>query len=348
MIARFCVTHKDDDMVDVVSKRCEHLGCPKHPSFGDPGEMIARFCVAHKDDDMIDVVSKRCEHAECETHATYGPLFGRAIHCAQHADKVSEFKHRSPKCATEGCLMRPTKSVNRTNYPTHCDEHAPPDARDVEAAICSKCHCATIIDAHTHLCGACMFGAKWGTVHKFNESRMGDTLAAHAIVPFSADKVPEEGAAFGVRRRPDFMFRCKHARVVLEVDEVQHARKFMRPSTNAPSASRTTGYSCECELTRMIELHSVFREPTIFIRYNPDKYVDSDGKTVGALPVRDGRCADYLQYILNRANSAPVKPGMYVAYLYYDGARPDNGHSPRADLFSCDYIESRVDVIDAI
>ena len=52
--ARFCMEHKADGMVNVVSKRCEM--CTKRPSFNLEGEK-ARFCSDHKEAGMVDVVS---------------------------------------------------------------------------------------------------------------------------------------------------------------------------------------------------------------------------------------------------------------------------------------------------
>lgn len=44
---RFCAAHKDEGMVDVVSRRCEEPECRRRPLYGHEGEK-GRFCSYHK------------------------------------------------------------------------------------------------------------------------------------------------------------------------------------------------------------------------------------------------------------------------------------------------------------
>ena len=67
----------------------------------------------------------------------------------------------------------------------------------------------------------------------------------------------------GTKRRPDFMFDLGGWVVIVEVDEHQH-------KTNAP----------ECEQRRMTEIFATVGRPVVFIRFNPDDYVDADGTTM--------------------------------------------------------------------
>ena len=41
--------YKEEDMVDVRFKTCEHLGCMKGPSFNDIGSKGGKFCSEHKE-----------------------------------------------------------------------------------------------------------------------------------------------------------------------------------------------------------------------------------------------------------------------------------------------------------
>jgi hypothetical protein len=193
-------------------------------------------------------------------------------------------------------------------------------------------------------------------MHKYKEDCMHDALTANGF-HFIRDAIPDGALVCGVRKRPDFQLLGEYATAVLEVDENQHARNFMRPSSAAPqpgpeaplpSSTSTTGYSCDCELARMIALHGAFGLPTIFIRFNPDKYVDSEGKTVSASREHVFRCLDYLEHIMERINSAPVADGLYIAYLYYDGMRADHGRSAQVDLCKYDYIANHIEIIDEI
>ena len=70
----------------------------------------------------------------------------------------------------------------------------------------------------------------------------------------SYDKIIPESCA---KERPDFLFlsKSKLHYVILEVDENQHKD---RPE--------------QCECTRMVNISQSLTMPTIFIRYNPDKF----------------------------------------------------------------------------
>lgn len=369
----FCATHKSADMIDVKHKRCEHPGCTKVPTYAMLGETRGYFCATHKNAGMVNVISKRCSHPGCATLATYGLLFAPATHCAKHANKLIEFKDRRPHCQFEGCRERPTMTSDETNFPTHCAEHAPDGARVVEQAVCAQCHSESIVSANSRLCAVCEFGRKYKTYHKYKEEAVRDALLARGLVPNSADRVPEGANMCEVRSRPDFAFHCTYAVVILEVDENQHARAFIpnrrahqedRASDCAPSPTSipieqpanaqddartsTGGYSCDCEQARMIALHGVYGMPTIFIRYNPDEYIDAHGHKIRADHSRLARCIDYVARIVSRANDEPVEDGLYVAYLYYDGAQDDVGKTPRADLFEYDYVAQCIEMIDAI
>ena len=41
---RFCSEHKEEGMVDIKNKMCEHPHCVKRPHFNVPGSKTGRFC----------------------------------------------------------------------------------------------------------------------------------------------------------------------------------------------------------------------------------------------------------------------------------------------------------------
>jgi hypothetical protein len=94
-------------MVNVVSKRCLHLGCDSQPSFNQPGGK-GLYCSSHKLEGMIDVKSKRCENVECNL---LNPLFdlpgGKGRFCKiHHMEGMIDVKHTG--CAYQGCATRPS------------------------------------------------------------------------------------------------------------------------------------------------------------------------------------------------------------------------------------------------
>ena len=75
------------------------------------------------------------------------------------------------------------------------------------------------------------------------------------------DKKVQDGCS---KRRPDLLLDLGYHIIIIEIDEYQHS-----------------GYDTSCENKRLMELsQDVHHRPIVFIRFNPDKYVDSEGNTI--------------------------------------------------------------------
>ena len=68
--AEFCKIHKKENMIDVISKRCETQNCSKLPCFGFVGEKV-KFCKEHKLENMINIKNK-CLNKECTKIRIFG------------------------------------------------------------------------------------------------------------------------------------------------------------------------------------------------------------------------------------------------------------------------------------
>ena len=76
-----------------------------------------------------------------------------------------------------------------------------------------------------------------------------------------ADKKIQYGCS---RRRPDLLLDMGSHVIIVEVDENKHA-----------------DYDCSCEHKRLMELsQDLQHRPIVFIRFNPDDYINQDGKLV--------------------------------------------------------------------
>lgn len=76
-----------------------------------------------------------------------------------------------------------------------------------------------------------------------------------------ADKRVNGGCS---KRRPDLLSDLGDQVIIVEVDENQH-----------------TDYDCSCQNKRIMELsQDAGHRPIVFIRFNPDKYVNSDGSKI--------------------------------------------------------------------
>jgi len=101
------------------------------------------------------------------------------------------------------------------------------------------------------------------------------------------------------KERPDFLFDCKNQYVVLECDENQHKERL-----------------CECEFARMINISQSLGMHTIFIRYNPDEFINKNGKLVDpSLTLRKELLLKMLNYQFARKDFHFLE----VIYMFYDG-----------------------------
>jgi hypothetical protein len=74
-----------------------------------------------------------------------------------------------------------------------------------------------------------------------------------------SDKRVKDGCS---KRRPDLLLDLGYQVIIVEIDEHQH-----------------TDYDCTCENKRLMELsQDVYHRPIVFIRFNPDEYMDKDKK----------------------------------------------------------------------
>lgn len=94
--------------------------------------------------------------------------------------------------------------------------------------------------------------------------------------------------------------------MVLEIDENQHA-----------------GIADHCEIERMLTISLAQKVPYIFIRLNPDAFVDAEGIK------RDPSQADrshVLKLVLDTARERTLTPDepVLAIYLYYNGSHRDN------------------------
>ena len=94
---------------------------------------------------------------------------------------------------------------------------------------------------------------------------------------FIADKTVQDGCS---KRRPDMLLDMGSHIIMTEIDENKH-----------------TSYDCSCENKRLMELSKdVGHRPIVFIRFNPDAYINQDGVLVkscwslnklGVMTIRD-------------------------------------------------------------
>ena len=286
-------------MVDVRNKRCETDGCETRPTYNHPGETKGRFCAAHGEDGMVDVRNKRCETDGCETIANFGLPGHQATRCKAH---ILEHMTAQPRkrCSVSKCDAIAVWGVGKAR---HCEQHKEPTDRNLVERRCVSCGLLDILDPASK-CGTC-------DPNEFNrralakQRRVKLYLDAHGFVCKSYDVRVDNGVCGN--ERPDFVYESVSGGhvVVLEVDEDQHKG---RPE--------------QCECTRMVNVSQSLGLPTVFLRYNPDRFKTDKTRKDPAHSTRMTRLEQVLRYAL--ALDPTELPGYCsVRRLFFDGWSPD-------------------------
>jgi hypothetical protein len=236
-------------MIDVVSLQCQNEDCTKQSIFNFPGKTGA-FCDEHKIEGMIDIKNRSCRHeGECTAQASYGFIGHKASRCRQHAEN-GMMKYPNRRCNHEGCKDQAQYGFEGC-YPIYCEIHA--DSNKHINLIEQQCKgCGLMNLLRDGMCLFCNPTIKRECLKKQNEVK--EWLEANRYKIVSCDKKINGGVCG--KERPDFVLEtdCGFF-VVVEVDEFQHC-----------------SYPPECENARMVNISQSLGGPTMFIRYNPDKY----------------------------------------------------------------------------
>jgi len=245
-----CVKHKDDNMVNTVSRTCEFDGCTIQPSFNFPEHKRGRFCCKHQLDGMKNVCSVSCQEAECNRRARYNLPGLRASKCLRH---IVVGMIRNPRRRCSECEEWSTHG--RTSA-VRCEEHQLDKDFNLVERECNGCKLLDIL-ASNNLCACCDPQAHNKRPRLAKQDAVEHLLKIHLskYPPNLIDRIPDELRVILARERPDFLWRRGHLVVILEVDEDQHS-----------------GRLCDCEQIRMFNILQAMGTRTLWLRYNPDQY----------------------------------------------------------------------------
>jgi len=122
----FCFSHKTSDMVNVVSRKCEHLDCTRQPGFNHKGFSKGRLCSLHKEPGMIAINRRKmtCVHDGCDRLPSYNVKGAKkGLLCATH--KVTRMVDVvDPTCEHSDCFTRPCFNVPGVLKARFCASHA--------------------------------------------------------------------------------------------------------------------------------------------------------------------------------------------------------------------------------
>jgi hypothetical protein len=219
---------------------------------------------------MVNVVDPKCVHPDCPLVApSYNyPDKKKGEYCAGHA-LPGMVNVIDPKCLHPGC----TKVSPSFNYPgektgTHCKEHYLVGMVNVTSPRCKTNLCETIASCKKYD-GYCLFC--YMNLNPDHTVSRNYKTKEKAVKDYIQETFPNEKWVFDRRmdggcslRRPDICLIKDNYILIIETDENQHIR-----------------YDCSCENARRMQLYvDGGLRNIIFIRFNPDAYINQEGKKV--------------------------------------------------------------------
>ena len=307
----YCGSCALPDMINVKSKRCQ---CGKKtPGYNEPGETIAICCYSCKTDTMINVKHKRCQCGK-KTPSYNEPGETIPICCSScKTDTMIDVKHKRCQCGK-----------NRSTFN---------DPGETTPVCCSSCKTDTMIDVINKRCqgiisdnSICPFNSIGNKKYKnyctecFRRNFPLDPLTFQIrcktkeiavrdyinenFEGFQHDKIMTTSHCdCSIKRRIDHRFLINNTLLVIETDENQHK-----------------SYDEMDEETRYDDLYMAFSGKWIYIRFNPDKYVNKSGTRknptiANRLYVLKDEIEKQMKRIENDENAELVER----IYLYYDG-----------------------------
>jgi hypothetical protein len=309
----YCGDCKSCDMIDVVHKKCSETGCNTLPSFNYENEKSPLYCLKHIKIGMINVISKICESEDCNIQAYYNYKGLSPIYCFQHKLNEDMIDVKSKKCITckELNVDIPKRAVynfSTEKIPKYCRDHILNEEmidlnckkcitckigrasynypNGEEALYCNnikcgyskgminflskKCkteNCITVV--HNKYNGYCILCYRY----LFPEKPISKNFRTKekVITDYIKEKFSEiewsfDKSIFGgtSNRRPDVFVKFKKHALIIEIDENQHVK-----------------YDCICENKRIMQIsQDLMHVPIIFIRFNPDDFIDIDNNKI--------------------------------------------------------------------
>jgi EsV-1-7 cysteine-rich motif len=370
-MAKFCSKHKEEGMVNLISKMCRKCML-KRPTFNYSG-LKPEYCKDCKDDEMINVENSNCVCgrvkatfnlpglrpkycAKCKTPEMID-IYGIKCFCEKHKPCFN-YPDQKPKYCSK-CKL--DGMVNVTQILCFCKRVQPSyNYEGLQAKYCTKCKLDGMIEIKKSVCFKCGINRR-----KFNFKGLKPELCKQCKEPGMVNIVdkcknpdcdscgnikykyyccfcyshlfPLDPLAQSIRHKSkeiivrDFINEnfegfyhdtplwingcdCSHKRridhrkligntlVCIETDEFQHKR-----------------YDTNDEIIRYDDLFMIHGGKFIFIRFNPDAFIDHNGEKINPdLYSRLGTLKDEIDFHIERINREENSELVEIHYLYYD------------------------------
>jgi len=259
----YCYTHKLQNMLNIVEKKCIHNNCNLQPSYNFFGEKTKLFCQEHKLNGMVYIRAKHCLHENCCITPSYN-FKGekKAIYCSIHKlENMVNVKHGI--CIFNGCTKIHSFNYAGSQKGIYCFEHKLDGKINVRDKLCKTHLCYTrVANKYDGYCLRC-----YVNVYPNKPVSRNYKTKEYAVVEYVKNKFPgftwiedktiQDGCS---KKRPDLLLDLGYQILIIEIDENQH-----------------DSYDNICENKRMMEIsQDLGHRPIIFIRFNPDDYLDKN------------------------------------------------------------------------
>lgn len=180
-----------------------------------------------------------------------------------------------PKCKNTECQKCASYGLE-LKKPLYCTTHKEQNMFIVTTQLCQgencKKYCITpfcetsVLPKYEGYCLRCFVNTHPEKPNARNYKTKEKTVVDEVLKSFpqftwTADKRVQDGCS---RRRPDLFLDMGSHVIIVEIDENQH-----------------TDYDCSCENKRLMEIsQDIGHRPVIFIRFNPDDYIDTTGAKI--------------------------------------------------------------------
>lgn len=280
----FCRKHKTNNMIRISRNVCvacvDSKGYAAYYNYTHLPNPL--YCEYHKKLHMIDVVNNSVIIQKCFKCFRRASYVNNEGNYACDADKTQAYTLMDLITCTEiNCSNIAEFGSNR--FPEWCEKHKKNTIKKIKQR-CTECHQETICDFN----GLCYQFCVNKPRRKYFEQRTINILTSIFNMKFITNK--KLGNLI-----PDLIFEQSTHYVVLEIDEWQHK-------------------NYEKEKTRMIEIANFLNKPTIFIRYNPNKY-----KTKGNLVQLAQKETVLIEWTQKCLKQKPNDFKILSVYLFYDG-----------------------------
>jgi hypothetical protein len=359
---KYCGEHASDELkaLKFGDNICKHPDCKKLGKYNFMGEKRGLYCFSHiPDKKMVNVKVKSCIFEDCFTKASYNiPSCKSPLYCKKHRDEKTMVNVTFQHCAEEGCYVKPQFNFEG-NPILYCGVHKKEGMINVKMnrclgencnkiAICNYegktpglyCtkHCLDgMIDVHNPRCltEGCM---QFAYMSKYcarcfywnfpdHQKSKHIKLKENEVVKFIKLNFEDLNIIYDkqiigdklcINVRPDALIHLNEHSIIVEIDEHAHRR-----------------YDSQCEISRTHRIHEALNRNVIFIRFNPDNYIDKNKKqipscfvidrAIGLTTIRKPQQKNWehrleiLKKAIQKAIYKPPELPIEEVFLFYDG-----------------------------